>query len=134
MNKETVQKYIRQFPKLRQSHTAYGKAPHKPVLSLSVMHQIEKGNILDNRIYLTPDWVAAFIEIFQRLVATGNSSEFTLLFYHLTGEGFWHLEVKSDKILRGYVKSINVLSELIRKEYCPKVENFLWHLGERFER
>lgn len=130
MNQETVQKYIRQFQKLRQGITVYGKAPHKPVLSLSVIHQIEKGNILENRIYLTPDCVAASIEIFRLLVATGNRSEFTLPFYHLTGEGFWHLEVKNDKILRGYVKSINVLSELIRKEYCPKVEHFLWHLGE----
>ena len=120
MNQETVQKYIRQFQKLRQGNTAYGKAPHKPALLLSVIHQIEKGNILDNRIYLTPDLIAEFIETFRLLVITGNRPEFTLPFYHLTGEGFWHLQVKTDKILRGYVKSINVLNELIDYAYLDE--------------
>ncbi len=62
----SLQKYIVQFQKLRQGVTKYGKAPHKPVLLLAVIHEIEKGNIRDNRIYLTPELVGTFIETFNR--------------------------------------------------------------------
>ena len=88
---ELLQKYVVQFQKLRQGVTKYGKAPHKPVLLLAVLHQIEKENILDNRIYLTPELVAEFIETFNLLVITINRPEFTLPFYH---EGLFWLRVK----------------------------------------
>jgi putative restriction endonuclease len=125
INNNSFQKYLTKFQKLRQGNTAYGKAPHKPVLLLAVISQMEKGHIKDNHIYLTPDLVAEFIETFKLLVHTGNRPEFTLPFYHLTGEGFWHLMPKSDQILmahpdkvgRGYVKSINVLNELVDYAY-----------------
>lgn len=115
-----LQVFIAKLQRLKQGNTVYGKAPHKPVFLLSVIHQIEKGQIVDNRIYLTPDLVAEFIETFRLLVNTGNRPEFSLPFYHLTNEGFWYLQAKSDQILRGYVKSINVLNEIIDYAYFDK--------------
>lgn len=114
---DVLQVYISKLKKLKQGNTAYGKAPHKPVLLLAVIHQIEKGGILENRLYLTPDLVAEFIETFRLLVITDNRPEFSLPFYHLKNEGFWHLQAKSDQILRGYVKSINVLNEIVDYAY-----------------
>ena len=46
----------------------YGKAPHKPVLLLAVIEQIESGNITDNRVYITAELVAAFQKIWLKLV------------------------------------------------------------------
>ena len=46
----------------------YGKAPHKVVLLLAVVEQIEAGNITDNKIYITADLVAAFQKIWLKLV------------------------------------------------------------------
>lgn len=116
----TLQTYLLKFQRLRQGNTAYGLAPHKPVLLLSVIHQIEKGNIKDNRIYLTADLVTEFIETFNLLVHTANRPQFSLPFYHLIGEKFWHLQPKSGMILRGYVKSINVLNEIIDYAYLDE--------------
>ncbi len=76
---ESLQYYQSKFQKLKQGITQYGKAPHKPILLLSVIHQIEKGHITENRIYLTPDLVAEFLETFKLLVHTGNLPEFSLL-------------------------------------------------------
>jgi putative restriction endonuclease len=127
---ESLHKYVPTFKRLKQGNTAYGKAPHKPILLLAVMHQIEKGHIPDNRIFLTPDLVAEFLETFKLLVNTGNSPEFSLPFYHLTGEKFWHLMPKSDKILRGYVKSITVLNELVDYAYFDDALYVLMHNSE----
>ncbi len=118
---ESLKTYIVKFQRLKQGNTEYGKAPHKPILLLAVMNQIEKGHITDNRIYLTPDLVAEFIETFRLLVHTGNRPEFSLPFYHLTGEKFWHLMPKTGMILRGYVKSLNVLNEIIDYAYLDDV-------------
>jgi putative restriction endonuclease len=60
LQKNTLEHYLHKFQKLRQGGTPYGKAPHKPILLLSVLHQIEQGRVTDNRLYLTPEWVNLF--------------------------------------------------------------------------
>jgi putative restriction endonuclease len=37
-----------------------GEVPYKPALLLAVLDGIEDGSILDNRIYITPELLAAF--------------------------------------------------------------------------
>ena len=130
LNNLLLKTYISKFQRLKQGNTAFGKAPHKPILLLAVIHQIEKGLITDNRLYLTPDLVTEFIETFRLLVHTGNRPEFSLPFYHLTGEMFWHLMPKSDQILRGYVKSLTVLNEIIDYAYLDEGLFALLHTPE----
>ena len=77
---ESLQYYKSKFQKLKQGITQYGKAPHKPILLLSVIHQIEKEHITDNRICLTPDLVAEFLETFKLLVHTSNRAELAYFF------------------------------------------------------
>ena len=62
---EWLEYYNAKFQKLKQGITLYGKVSHKPILLLSVIHQIEKGNTADNRIWLTPDLVSEFLEKFK---------------------------------------------------------------------
>ena len=86
--------YLRHFQKLRVSRSVrYGEAPYKPALLLAVLDGIAEGSIQDNRVEITPELIAAFTAICTDL---SNSAHFTahnfaLPFYHLTGDGFWHL-------------------------------------------
>src|SRR5690606_3344307 len=70
----------------------FGKAPHKPVLLLAVIEQIEAGNIPENKIYITAELIATFQKLWAKLVPhNGWQPRFFLPFYHLTGDKFWHL-------------------------------------------
>jgi thiamine kinase-like enzyme len=51
--KEKLQKYLIAFKKLRVDRS-HGVAPHKPILLLSILQAIKKGDILSNQIYITP--------------------------------------------------------------------------------
>lgn len=67
------QKYIHKLTHLRQGVTAYGPAPHKPVLLLAVFQGLEEGWIIGNRIELSPELVGAFKSIWNSVVITGCS-------------------------------------------------------------
>src|SRR6056297_965872 len=106
----------------------YGKAPHKPVLLLAVIEQIEAGNITDNQIFITADLVAAFQKIWLKLVPhEGWQPRFFLPFYHLSGDGFWHLKMAegAEVALTGSYspKSISALKDSILFAY---VDDWLW--------
>jgi putative restriction endonuclease len=88
--------YRRKFIKLKRGNVAgvSEKAPHKPVLLLAVLAEIEAGSIIGNRIYITPELVARFRDVWSRVVRNPSfKPDFFLPFYHLKGEGFWHLQL-----------------------------------------
>ena len=73
---------------------SYGKAPHKPVLLLSLIELIDEGKINQNRIYITPDLIGTFQKLWLKLVPVEAwQPRFFLPFFHLTGDKFWHLEL-----------------------------------------
>ncbi|MGI4872661.1 MAG: HNH endonuclease [Janthinobacterium lividum] len=86
--------YLRRFQKLRvASSRQHGEAPYKPALLLAVLEGVAEGSIQHNRIEITPELIAAFKAICTDL---GTSAQFTagnfsLPFYHLRSDGFWHL-------------------------------------------
>ena len=89
---ELVQKYTRQLQSLnRASNKTLGKAPHKPVLLLSIIQLIHKGEIQSNRIYITGELVIAFKSNWNKLVTTNHIPNFSLPFFHLSPEPFWRL-------------------------------------------
>ena len=89
---ELVQKYTRQLQSLnRASNKTLGKAPHKPVLLLSIIQLIHKGEIQSNRIYITGELVIAFKSNWNKLVTTNHIPNFSLPFFHLSSEPFWRL-------------------------------------------
>jgi hypothetical protein len=52
---------IHRFTHLRVARSRqHGEAPYKPALLLAVLDGIEDGSIRDNRIYITPELLAAF--------------------------------------------------------------------------
>ena len=81
--------YIRKFSHLRTAKLAGTPAPHKPILLLAVRTGIDKGEIIQNRITITPDLVAAFKDRWHHLVHTNSfTPNFSLPFYHLKSDGF----------------------------------------------
>ena len=89
---ELVQKYTRQLQSLnRASNKTLGKAPHKPVLLLSIIQLIHKGEIQSNRIYITGELIIAFRSNWNKLVTTNHIPNFSLPFFHLSSEPFWRL-------------------------------------------
>ncbi|MCA8832378.1 HNH endonuclease [Hymenobacter pini] len=93
--------YLTRFRKLRTSRLAGKEAPYKPALLLAVLEGIEQGSILDNHISITPELLAAFQSNCRDLSVSGRfrANNFALPFYHLTGEGFWHLRTYSGQPL-----------------------------------
>lgn len=114
----TLQQYLYAIAKLRCAPTKYGPAPHKPILLLSLIEQVEKGYVAANRFYLTPELVGTFVENWRLLVTTLHQCDVTQpLFYlqsdRIGGEAFWFLVPKTGLQINAYIKSINVLSDIL---------------------
>src|SRR5690349_17066995 len=87
--------YIRLFKSLRVARKKGMPAPHKPILLLAVIQGFESRLIWRNRIYISPELLASFIDIWKQL----NYSEIFkphiyLPFFHLHTSGFWFLKLK----------------------------------------
>lgn len=92
VSKELILKYTKQLQSLnRASNKILGKAPHKPILLLSIIQLIQKGEIQSNRIYITGELVIAFKSNWNKLVTTHHIPNFSLPFFHLNSEPFWRL-------------------------------------------
>lgn len=100
MNNYSIDKYISFFTKLNRGYSKnLGKAPHKPILLLSVIELIDKQEIDSNRIFITGELILAFKNNWKRLVDTSHIPNFALPFFHLKSEPFWHLITKPEKQL-----------------------------------
>ena len=114
MSEEVIIKYSTQFKKLRCAHVkGMGKAPHKPILLLSIIQLIAKGIITTNRIFITADILLAFKQNWNQLVHTDHKRNFSLPFFHLRSEPFWYLVAKPGKeIITTSSKSIKSFKNL----------------------
>lgn len=117
--------YLKKFTKLRQGVTKYGRAPHKPVLLLTFIELFEKVELSENKVYISPELVARFKETFALLVRTVHTSDFSLPFYHMATEGFWHVRTKLGSPLQVHIKSIHTLSEIVDFGYFAEDLYFL---------
>ncbi|HWB27586.1 MAG TPA: HNH endonuclease [Chitinophagaceae bacterium] len=93
-----IEKYIRAFRKLHVDRSKGFPAPHKAILLLAVLEGVTAGEIVQNRIYITPDLVARFKGYFTSLVDTPVFvPNFALPFYHMSREQFWFLRTYPGK-------------------------------------
>lgn len=114
----TLDRYLHKLARLNQAPTAYGKAPHKPVLLISVIDLIEQGVVTANRIYVDTDLVAMFQENWRLLVNTPHQPDFTQPFYYMQsekteGERLWFLQTKPGCQINGHIKSVVRLAQII---------------------
>jgi len=85
-------KYLDDLKKLKRAYNkGLGKAPHKPILILSVCQLIKNNIITTNRIFITPELVLAFKTNWNCYVNTKHIPNFSLPFFHLRSEPFWNI-------------------------------------------
>ncbi|OIQ27227.1 MAG: HNH endonuclease [Bacteroidetes bacterium MedPE-SWsnd-G2] len=95
MDTKTIDKYLNLFSKLNRGYTkGLGKAPHKPILLISIIELIRKKEISSNRIFITTNLVLTFKNNWDKLVVTNHSQNFALPFFHMRSEPFWNLVTK----------------------------------------
>lgn len=102
-NSKNIKYYIHKLTHMRvNTSKKNGISPHKPILILSIISGIENGHIKNNKIFITPELISIFKNIWHDLVLNPkHHSIFTLPFYHLTSSSFWKLIAKS-----GYEQTI----------------------------
>ena len=92
MHPETLTKYLHAFGNLsRRVSIEHGKAPHKPVLLLALLDEIERGAYADNLITITPELIAGFRTYWAALVnSTYWGATMHNPFRFMYQEGWWH--------------------------------------------
>lgn len=133
MFSNTLQKYIHKIRNLRIDK-AHGNAPHQPVLLLAIIELIEQGQILDNKITLSPGLVETFVKYWTKI--TDRKPNLALPFFHLSKRPFWHLHANP-----GYENALEVVTQIktvtrLRKvvAYASFDDEFFVLLGKPKER
>ena len=97
MSNGILQKYVQKMEKLRRGEKKNeGPAPHKPLLLLSVIDLLRQGQILENKIFPSPDLAEVFLKYWSRVVVN-RTHNFAMPFFHLQGDKFWASSSKSRK-------------------------------------
>jgi putative restriction endonuclease len=114
--------YSRKFSKLHTAKVKGRIAPHKAILLLAIIEEIKNDQVRNNRIFITPELVARFKDLWSQLVADSYfTANFSLPFYHLKSEGFWHLQTRFGRELiltsSHSIKSFAQLKEVIEFAY-----------------
>ncbi len=107
------------------------KAPHKPVLLLSLIHEVEEGRITDNKVFITPELLATFKETWSRLAEGNWQCKFFLPFYHMQNDQpkFWFLETEPGaSVVLTSSYSPKSVSSLIDAVKYARFADWLWEL------
>ena len=125
---EFLEKYSRLFVKLKRAYQN-GGAPHKPILLLAILKSIESKVITSNRIYITPELIMNFRELWSKLVTTKHQMNFALPFFHMQSEPFWRIITKPGAFVpltsSHSIKSLGSLNENIQ---YAEIDKELWDL------
>jgi putative restriction endonuclease len=93
-----IDDYARRFARLRTNRnrkvwsgvTAH-QAPHKPILLLCVLDLFDSGGISSNLVEISDDLAELFGRYWERVLPFSRPGNLALPFFHLQGDGFWHL-------------------------------------------
>ena len=86
MSTYTLQKYVE---KMKRLNTSRGTAPHKPLLLLTIIELIERGQMYENKIYYSPDLERTFKKYWDKVI--GWNYSIARPFFFLKSDGFWNL-------------------------------------------
>jgi putative restriction endonuclease len=116
-----INDYARRFARLRTNRnrkvwsevTAY-QAPYKPILLLCVLDLFDSGEIPSNLVEISDDLVELFGKYLERVLPFIRPGSLALPFFHLQGDGFWHLLPRHESISLGsQITSLTRLKEEI---------------------
>jgi putative restriction endonuclease len=94
---DPLSQYLHTFANLRRHKN---QAPHKPILLLAILHEIDTGRITADLITPSPELVAAFRLYWDALVPpdSGYQERMAYPFRYLRQDGFWELVVNSHPV------------------------------------
>ena len=116
--------YAKRFASLRRdpsrvrwTERTRNGAPHKPLLLLSVLDLFEQGRMRSDMVGLTTDLGELFDRYWTRIMPPDKYGNLALPFFHLSGDGFWHLRPRSGKedflAASGQIRSLSRLRDTI---------------------
>lgn len=113
-----IAKYLHKLAHLNRASTKFGKAPHKPVLLLTLLELIDRGHVCDNRFAPDTELVGIFQENWRLLVTTANQPDFTQPYYYLQSEKvdnepIWKLVAQPGCQVNAHISSINTLVRVV---------------------
>lgn len=115
-----IESYIKAFGRLRTDaskknypETSLHRAPHKPLLLLTVFDLVAQGNLTTNLIALSPELGDLFATYWKLVMPPDRTGNLSLPFFHLKNDGFWHLipQLGKEEVL-GAIRQIAGMSQL----------------------
>ena len=108
--------YLNRLLRLNRAPTKYGKAPHKPVLLLTLLEMINMG--FGNCFAPDVDLVGIFQENWRLLVHTPNQADFTQPYFYLQSETvndepIWQLIPLPGCQMNVHIKSVHTLAQVV---------------------
>lgn len=67
----------------------------KPILLLSIIDQVQAGEVINNQFYYTEDFAKAYKETWEKYQPGVSITPLCKPFYYLTNDEFWHIQWKS---------------------------------------
>ena len=102
MREKKLEYYIACFNNLRRASRNGERAPHKLVVLLTVIHEVEQGNISSNFISLSSQFEDVFYEVWHKYIGVSANYNDVLDpgFFHLNSEPCWFLQpwVKGEEL------------------------------------
>jgi putative restriction endonuclease len=103
---EALVYYSKKFERLRVDR-AHGRAPHKPILLLSVIEQIRREIIIEDKIYLSSALNQTFLKYWSYLGSFNHNPDISKPFFYMRSGKFWHLWAN-----QGYAKLLSSKEKL----------------------
>jgi putative restriction endonuclease len=116
-----IDDYAGRFARLRTnknrkvwSEVTAHQAPHKPILLLCVLDLFDSDEVTSNFIEISDDLVELFGRYWECVLPFTRPGNLALPFFHLQGDGFWHLLPRYESTLLGsQITSLTRLREEI---------------------
>lgn len=96
---EILSHYLTTFQSLNQGITTYGLAPHKPILVLSILDEMEQNRSLMEQVAVDQQLKDTFQRNWKLLVDTNHRCNINDPLFHLQSEGFWKVYTKDKEPL-----------------------------------
>lgn len=140
MHPALIDTFVKMFEHMNRARSGKYFAPHKPILLLSIMTLIERGQITDNKIELNKQLEDTFRWHWHTLVDDGNGQNSVVLcsgldigvssrypfkcnianpFFHLSNEPFWNLVPSAEWKARKDYSLSQLKREFLYAELLP---------------
>jgi len=116
--------WLKRLTKLRVDRASKNPAPHKPLLLLAILDQIEDGSITSKIVRLTPELAFRFLGYWEIVGSRGRAvGRVELPFFYLQSDGFLrHVAVPGLEAALGSVRptSVELMNNVISHAELPE--------------